>query len=68
MKTLYILSALSVIALLAEIFRFKKFLLPIVLVGLLGAIVAAVRDWNTNIHYYSNMMTFNNYEIGRAHV
>src|SRR4051812_29753928 len=63
MKTLYILSALGVIALLAEMFRFKKFLLPIVLVGLLGAIAAAVKDWNTDIHYYSNMMTFNNYAI-----
>ncbi len=63
MKTLYILSALGVIALLAEIFRFKKFLLPIALIGLLGAIAAAVKDWNTNIHYYSNMMTFDNYAI-----
>ena len=63
MKTLYILSALGVVSLLAEIFRFKKFLLPIVLVGVLGAIAAAVKDWNTNIHYYSNMLTFDNYAI-----
>ncbi|MEK6615333.1 MAG: NADH-quinone oxidoreductase subunit N [Bacteroidota bacterium] len=63
MKTLYILSALGVIALLAEIFRQKKFLLPVVLVGLLGAIAAAIKDWNTNIHYYSNMLTFDNYAI-----
>lgn len=63
MKTLYILSALGVIAMLAEIFRFKKFLLPIVLVGLLGAIAAAIKDWNTDIHYYNNMLTFNNYAL-----
>ena len=70
MKTLYILSALGVIALLAEIFqsapilsRLKKILLPIVLLGLLSAIAAAVKDWNTNIHYYSNMLTFDNYAI-----
>ena len=63
MKTLYILSALGVIALLAEIFKFKKFLLPLVLIGLLGAIAAAIKDWNTNIHYYSNMMSFDNYAI-----
>ena len=63
MKTLYILTALGVIAMLAEMFRFKKFLLPIVLIGLLGAIAAAVKDWNTNIHYYSNMITFDNYAI-----
>ncbi len=70
MKTLYILTALGAISLLAEIIgppslrdRFKKFLLPIVLVGLLGAIGAAVLDWNTNIHYYSNMLTFDNYAL-----
>jgi NADH-quinone oxidoreductase subunit N len=63
MKTLYILSTLGVIAMLAEMFRFKKFLLPIILIGLSGAIAAAVKDWNTNIHYYSNMITFNNYAI-----
>jgi NADH-quinone oxidoreductase subunit N len=63
MKTLYILTALGVIAMLAELFRFKKFLLPIVLIGLMGAIASSVRDWNTNIHYYNYMMTFDNYAI-----
>jgi len=63
MKTIEILSGLGVLALLAEIFRFKKFLLPIVVVGLLGAIGAAVYDWNTNIHYYHNMLTFDNYAL-----
>jgi len=63
MKTLYILTALGVIAMLAEMFRFKKFLFPIVLFGLLGGIAAALKDWNTNIHYFSNMMTFDNYGI-----
>jgi len=63
MKTLYILTALGVIAMLAEMFRFKKFLLPIVLIGLLGAIASSIRDWNTSIHYYNYMMTFDNYAI-----
>ena len=63
MKTLEILSIIGVLALLAEIFSFKKFLLPIVLIGLLGAIGAAIYDWNTNIHYYHNMLTFDNYAL-----
>ncbi|MBI4929650.1 MAG: NADH-quinone oxidoreductase subunit N [Bacteroidetes bacterium] len=63
MKTIEILSAVGVLALLAEIFRFKKFLLPLILIGLLGAIGAAVYDWNTNIHYYHNMLTFDNYAL-----
>jgi NADH-quinone oxidoreductase subunit N len=63
MKILYILSGLGVVALLAEMFRFKKFLLPIVLVGLLGAIGCVIKDWNTDIHYYNDMLTFNNYAL-----
>ncbi len=72
MKVLYILSALGVIAMLAEIFssasrpnrnKLKKFLLPVVLVGLLGAIATAINDWNTDIHYFSNMLTFDNYAL-----
>ncbi len=63
MKTIEILSLVGVLALLAEIFRFKKLLLPIVLVGLLGAAGAAVYDWNTNIHYYYSMLTFDNYAL-----
>lgn len=63
MKIVIILSCLGAVALLAEIFRFKKFLLPVILVGLLGAIGAAVYDWNTNIHYYHNMLTFDNYAL-----
>lgn len=63
MKVLYILTALGVIAMLAEIFRFKKILLPVALVGLLGAIAAAISDWNTNIQHYNNMLTFDNYAI-----
>jgi len=63
MKILYILTALGVISLLAELFKFKKLLLPIVLLGLLGAIAAGIKDWNSNIHYYNNMLTFDNYAL-----
>lgn len=63
MKTIIILSSLGAVALLSEIFRFKKFLFPIILLGLLGAIGASVYDWNTNIHYYHNMVTFDNYAL-----
>lgn len=63
MKILYILTGLGIIAMLAEIFKFKKFLFPKVLLGLLLAIVAAIYDWNTNIHYYNNMLTLDNYAL-----
>jgi NADH-quinone oxidoreductase subunit N len=63
MNTLYILTALGVIAMLAELFHFKKFLSPIVLIGLLVVIASSANDWNTNSSYYSNMVTFDNYAI-----
>lgn len=63
MKILYILSGLGVLALLAEIFRFTKYLLPIILVGLLCALACVVKDWNTDIHYYNDMLNFNNYAL-----
>ncbi len=63
MKSLLLLSGLGVLALLAEIFNFKKRLFPIVLIGLVGVIGASLKDWNTNIHYYSDMMVFDNFAI-----
>lgn len=63
MKTILLLSGIGAFALLAEIFRLKKFLFPVIFIGLLGAIGAAVYDWNTNIHYYHNMLTFDNFAL-----
>jgi NADH-quinone oxidoreductase subunit N len=63
MKSLLLLSGLGVLALLAEIFNVKKRLFTVVLIGLLGVIAAAIKDWSTNIHYYSEMMVFDNFAI-----
>ena len=64
MKAVEILSLLGIIALLVEIFNFKKLLFPIVILGLIGTIAVSVKDWNTNIHYYNDMLNFDNYAIG----
>jgi NADH-quinone oxidoreductase subunit N len=45
MKVILLLAGLGLITLLAEIFRFKKFLFPIVALGLIGAIATAVSYW-----------------------
>ena len=63
MKSLLLLSGLGVLSLLAEIFNFKKWLFPAVIVGLVATIGVAVKDWNTTIHYYSDMMVFDNFAI-----
>lgn len=46
MKVILVLTGLGVLTLLAEIFRFKKFLFPLVVLGLLGAIATAISYWS----------------------
>lgn len=60
MKGLLIISGLGVLAMLAEIFKFKKILFPIVLLGVLGAYVANFMEWNNNLSIpaFDNMIAF----------
>jgi NADH-quinone oxidoreductase subunit N len=62
MKALILLSSLGVIALLAEIFSFKKLLYPIVLLGLITTFVLNIFDWDTNKLYFK-MVQFDNYAV-----
>lgn len=62
MKAILLLSGLGIIALFAELFKFRKALYPIVLLGLLGAIATTVSywwyddgTWNT---YFNGMIDF----------
>lgn len=66
MKGLLIISALGIIAMLAEIFKFKKLLLPIVLLGIVAAYAFNFMEWNTSmsISYFDNMIAFD--KIGIA--
>lgn len=65
MKALILLSSLGVISLFAEIFNFKKWLFPIVLLGVLGTIALAIGDWSVTKNYplFNNMFVFDNYAI-----
>ncbi|HWY38508.1 MAG TPA: proton-conducting transporter membrane subunit, partial [Bacteroidia bacterium] len=62
MKGLFIISGLGILAMLAEIFKFKRMLYPIVLVGVLGAYVANFMEFNNNmsIEQFNNMIRFDN--------
>ena len=62
MKALILLSSLGVIALLAEIFSFKKLLYPIVLLGLITVFILNMFDWDTNRLCYK-MILFDNYAV-----
>lgn len=66
MKGLFIISALGILAMLAEIFKFKKLLYPIVLVGILGAYAANFMEWgqnNMSIPMFNNMIHFNDMSL-----
>ncbi len=65
MKGLFIISGLGILAMLAEIFKFKKALLPIVLLGVLGAYAVNFTEWNNNmsIEIFNNMIVFDNISL-----
>jgi NADH-quinone oxidoreductase subunit N len=67
MKALVLLSSLGVIALLAEIFSFKKLLYPVVILGLITTFVLNLVDWNTDEMYYG-MMRYDNFAVAFSSV
>ena len=62
MKGLFIISGLGILAMLAEIFKFKRALYPMVLIGILAAFVANFMEFNNNmsIEPFNNMIRFDN--------
>ena len=63
MKALIIISLLGVVAMMAEVLRFKKLLLPVVALGLLASLATIVMDWGTDVRYYHDMVHFDNYAL-----
>ncbi|MFM9836932.1 MAG: NADH-quinone oxidoreductase subunit N [Cyclobacteriaceae bacterium] len=63
MNALYILCGLGILSLVSEILNFKKGLLPMVMVGLPIAIVAAALDWNNTVHFFGNMVIFDHFAL-----
>ena len=47
----------------AGIYANKKYLLTLVLLGLLAIITVNTLDWDSNKSYYNNMLSFDNYSI-----
>lgn len=64
MKSLIFLAGIGVITLLSEVFRFRKWVFPLMLLGLAGAMASAVYDWNAPAHhFFNNMLVFDNTAI-----
>jgi len=60
MKGFLLISVLGVVAMLAEIFKLKKILLPLVVLGILAAYVLNFMEWEHpfSISYFENMIAF----------
>jgi len=63
MNTLIALSGLGLMTLFSEIFGFKKIIRPIILIGLLTALVFSVADWNINQSLFNDMVLVDNYAV-----
>ncbi|MBI3219971.1 MAG: NADH-quinone oxidoreductase subunit N [Bacteroidetes bacterium] len=62
MYLIYIICGLGIVSLLAEIFNFKKALLPIIMLGLLAAIGVAAVGENTGLAF-SGMVLFDRFSV-----
>jgi len=67
MTALILLSSLGVIALLAEIFSFKKIVYPVVVLGLITTFVLNLVSWNTNGTFFG-MMRYDNFAVAFSSV
>jgi NADH-quinone oxidoreductase subunit N len=63
MNALLVICGLGFVSLLAEIVNLKKGLTAFLIIGLIVAGVLVVMDWDTSLHYYSDMLIFNNFAI-----
>jgi NADH-quinone oxidoreductase subunit N len=63
MATIISLSVLGVLILFLGILKKKSLLLPVIFTGLLGTLVLTLFSWNTDVHYFNNMMIVDNYAV-----
>ena len=61
MNALYVICGLGLISLLAEITNLKKGLGLVVMLGLVVAGALIALDWNSALHYYNDMVVFDNF-------
>lgn len=63
MNALYIVCGLGFLSLVAEIINVKKGLLWLIAFGLLAAAGGVAMGWNLNLHYFNDMVVFDNVAI-----
>lgn len=64
MNTLIVISILAIVVLYLGLYKVKNALLPVTIIGLIGALVLAVLEWNSGATpIYSGMMLFDNFAV-----
>ncbi len=63
MNSVFVISGLGIVSLLAEVFNLRRLLFPVVVLGLVASAILLVFDWNQDAAFYSNMLTFDNYAV-----
>jgi NADH-quinone oxidoreductase subunit N len=63
MNALYVICGLGVVSLLAEITNLKRWLVVVLTIGIAAAAGLAILEWNSNGHYFSEMVVFDNFSL-----
>ena len=63
MDTLIAISGLGIVVLLAEIFNFRKFIVPISIIGLGAILFHSWNDFNGTESFYNNMVVTNKFSL-----
>ncbi len=63
MNAILTVTGLGVLAMIAEILRFKKALPYLVIAGIAATIGFSMLDWNTFVRYYSDMLYMDNFAV-----
>lgn len=64
MNTLIAIAGLGIICLIAEIFNFRKAIVPVTIIGLLGTLGLTVTEYNyEDASFFNNMVVQNNFSV-----
>ena len=63
MNTLLAVIGLGVLCLLFEILDFRKAIIPVTIIGLLGVLGLTIADYDMPSTYYNNMISVNNFSV-----
>ena len=63
MIALYLICSLGFVSLIAELVNLKKGLTTLITAGLIAAAILIAMDWNSAVHYFNDMVVFDNFSI-----